>query len=180
MVERESVQEYHARRAPEYDQVYEKPERQGDLRALRALVDDLLCGKDVLELACGTGYWTRVISAVAKSVVASDICPEVLSVARAGVGDTNAVTLTFADAMKLADIPGDFTAAFAGFWWSHVPRKQLRGLLAGLRDRLGAGARLVFMDNRYVEGSSTPIAGVDFGGSSFQVRHPRNGTRYRY
>ncbi|HEY6168738.1 MAG TPA: class I SAM-dependent methyltransferase, partial [Verrucomicrobiae bacterium] len=53
--------EYYARRAGEYERIYAKPERQADLAALRARLAEAFRGRRVLEIACGTGYWTEVI-----------------------------------------------------------------------------------------------------------------------
>ena len=52
----------YAARAREYESIYEKPERQPDLRKLERLLPDMLAGRRVLELACGTGYWTQFLS----------------------------------------------------------------------------------------------------------------------
>lgn len=73
---------YYAERAAEYEQVYEKPERQEDLHALRSLVSTAFKGRNVLELACGTGYWTQFIASAATSIVATDLNTEVLAIAR--------------------------------------------------------------------------------------------------
>ena len=75
--------EYYARRAAEYETIYARPERQADLAALRERVRELLQGQRVLEIACGTGYWTAQIADVADAVLATDISPEVIEVARA-------------------------------------------------------------------------------------------------
>ena len=48
--------DYYSRRAREYERIYHKPERQDDLGALRRLVAERLVDRDVLEIACGTGY----------------------------------------------------------------------------------------------------------------------------
>jgi hypothetical protein len=45
---------YYARRASEYERVYAKPERQGDLARLATFVRDTLRGHDVLEMAIPT------------------------------------------------------------------------------------------------------------------------------
>ena len=50
----------------------------------------------------------------------------------------------------------------------HVAR--LPGWLDQLHARLQSGARVVFIDNRYVPGSSTPIARTDAAGDSWQRR----------
>ncbi|MSQ63051.1 MAG: class I SAM-dependent methyltransferase [Betaproteobacteria bacterium] len=73
---------YYARRAAEYERIYAKPERQADLGALRARFGKLFAGKRVLELACGTGYWTDVFAAQAAQVTALDLNDEVLEIAR--------------------------------------------------------------------------------------------------
>src|SRR5688572_4875365 len=76
-----TLTDYYAARAPEYDRVYEKPERQGDLAKLRALVRETFRGADVVDIACGTGYWTEILAEVARSVVAIDINDSVLQIA---------------------------------------------------------------------------------------------------
>jgi demethylmenaquinone methyltransferase/2-methoxy-6-polyprenyl-1,4-benzoquinol methylase len=91
----------------------------------------------------------------------------------------SSVRFASADAWDPSGIRGDFTAALAAFWWSHVPRQELPEFLESLSNRLGVGARLVFLDNRYVEGSSTPIADVDAAGNSYQIRSLGDGSIHR-
>jgi hypothetical protein len=52
------MREYYARRAATYERVYFKPERQADLRAMEAWLGTPFAGREVLEVACGTGWWT--------------------------------------------------------------------------------------------------------------------------
>ncbi len=74
--------DYYTRRALEYERIYHKPERQEDLGTLRLLVAEQLADREVLEIACGTGYWTEVIAPAARSVVATDASEAVMDVAR--------------------------------------------------------------------------------------------------
>lgn len=53
---------YCAARTPEYDRIYQKPERQGDIAMVREMLPPLFAGKRVLEIACGTGFWTQFIA----------------------------------------------------------------------------------------------------------------------
>jgi SAM-dependent methyltransferase len=169
---------YYRRRASEYERVYAKPERQGDLAQLRATVGASFRGHHVLELSCGTGYWTEAIAPAAASVVACDISPEVLEIARAKKWDSAPVEFLLADSYAVPDVGRRYTAGFAGFWWSHIPSREIARFLAGFHAWLGRGANVVFIDNRYVEGSSTPISRVDADGNSFQQRRLDDGSVY--
>lgn len=175
----QALVDYYRRRAAEYEAIYAKPERQADLAALRECVPARFAGARVLEVACGTGYWTALIAPRAASVVAVDLAGETLEIARAKPLPEGRVRFEIADAYALPASLGKFDAAFAGFWWSHVPRARLGEFLASLRARLEPGAPMLFLDNRYVEGSSTPLAGFDPGGNTFQVRRLADGSALR-
>lgn len=83
-----------------------------------------------------------------------------------------------ADAYTLDGISGDFTACLAAFWWSHIPKSKLPGFLSVLHSKLPPNALVVFVDNRYVEGSSTPVARTDAEGNTYQVRRLEGGQVY--
>lgn len=173
-----SLEDYYAARAREYERIYAKPERQDDLRRLEALLPLLFTARRVLEIACGTGYWTQFLAREAASIVAVDANPETLAVAAEKRLPGGRVEFRVADAYALPDELGVFDAAFAGFWWSHVPRSERRRFLAALDRRLLPGARVVFLDNLYVEGSSTPIARRDPDGNTCQVRRLEDGSEH--
>jgi demethylmenaquinone methyltransferase/2-methoxy-6-polyprenyl-1,4-benzoquinol methylase len=172
------MEAYYARRAAEYEKIYDKPERQADLARLRADIPAMFAGERVLEIACGTGYWTALIAAQAESVLAVDAAKETLEIARRKAYPKANVTLQQGDAYALPAWPRRFSAGFAGFWWSHIPVGRLQGFLEGLAARLEPGARVVFLDNRYVEGSSTPISRRDGQGNSFQRRLLADGSSH--
>jgi len=169
---------YYARRAAEYERIYAKPERQADLAVLRERVSGLFAGARVLEIACGTGYWTPRIARRAAAVLALDANEAVLEIARAKPPTGATVRYAIGDAYALPDEARDCDACFAGFWWSHVPKARRSGFLAGLHARLAPGARVVFLDNRFVEGSSTPVSRTDADGDSFQSRRLDDGSSH--
>jgi SAM-dependent methyltransferase len=173
-----ALAEYYARRAAEYDAIYERPERQADLQRLGVMVAGLLADRTVLEVACGTGYWTRLIAAHAQSVIATDIGRGVIELAKHRLAGDRRVTFVRADAFRLAGLRGPYPAAFAGFWWSHIARADVSRFLDVLHSRLGAGARVVIIDNLYVEGSSTPIGRRDEAGNTYQCRTLADGSRH--
>jgi ubiquinone/menaquinone biosynthesis C-methylase UbiE len=172
------MQSYYATRAREYDAVYSRPERQCDLRSIESWLPQRFANASVLELACGTGYWTQFIAATAARVLAVDASAETLSIAKARVSE-GAVTFLRADIYDLSRNIGSFNAAFAGFFFSHIPRRRRREFLRSINALLHGGAKVVLLDNLYVEGSSSPICETDDEGNTFQIRRLRDGSTHR-
>lgn len=165
-----AMKAYYAARAREYERIFAKPERQADLRKLEDKIPALLAGKRVLEVACGTGYWTQHIVRTAQSILATDLTEETLAVARTKDLPQQKVRYATADAFSLPVNEGPFDGAYAGFWWSHLRQSECRAFLDSLRPCLAPGAIVVLMDNLYVEGNSTPIARTDAEGNTWQQR----------
>lgn len=171
--------DYYRRRAGEYEAIYAKPERQNDLERLRSRIPVRLAGRRVLEVACGTGYWTVLVAGSAQSVVATDLAGEPMRIAQSkGYGRRN-VRFEIADAYALSPALGRFDGALAVFWWSHIPLARIDDFLASLHARLEPGARVVMMDNRYIDGSSTPISERDEDGNTYQLRRLGDGSENR-
>src|SRR5262245_53129264 len=93
--------DYYAQRAQEYERIYEKPERQKQLAELKEFVRTALAERTVLEVACGTGYWTEIAGATAVGITALDINESVLQIARAKPIDPTKVTFRIGDAYDL-------------------------------------------------------------------------------
>jgi len=171
--------DYYRRRAGEYEAIYAKPERQADLARLRERIPQRLAGRRVLEIACGTGYWTVLTSHEAACVVATDAAQEPMRIAQSKDYGRRNVRFELADAYALDPALGRFDGALAVFWWSHLRRERIGAFLASLHARLEPGARVVVMDNRYVEGSSTAIAERDAEGNTYQLRRLSDGSENR-
>ena len=163
---------YYTQRAATFDAVYAKPERQHDLPIVREWVRATLANHHILELACGTGYWTAEVAAVAASVLATDLNPSMIALATLKGLPADKVTFAIDDAFdRRIDLTSkSVSAVFAAFWWSHVLREEQDRFMLGLRQQVGKDALLVLIDNVYVEGSSTSIARTDLQGNTFQIR----------
>ena len=172
----ETLETYYARRASEYEAIYHKPERQADLARMRVDIPGLFVNRRVLEIACGTGWWTPLIAAQAESVLALDYNEETLAIARTKKYPKRNVRFQQGDAYALPS--GSFSACYAGFWWSHIPIERIDGFLKGLAKVLDPGATVGFMDNRYVEGSSTPLSRKDADGNTYQSRRLADGSTH--
>jgi demethylmenaquinone methyltransferase/2-methoxy-6-polyprenyl-1,4-benzoquinol methylase len=178
MTSDEAMKAYYATRAPYYDDVYDQPERREDIVRLKQLLQNRFAGREVLEVACGTGYWSQHIAPVASSLVATDALREPLEVARQRPA-CSAVQFHRADAYGLPADLGRFDAAFAGLWLSHVPVKRRQLFLESLHSLLRPGARVVLIDNSEVQCAKWPIVETDADGNSYQRRQLRDGSYHR-
>ena len=169
---------YYARRATEYEQVYDKPERQPALDALKAWLPGQFAGRHGLEQACGTGYWTPFVARDCASWLATDLNEATLAIARTKPVPADRVRFALRDAYAATLGEPRFDAAFVGFWWSHVPLARLPEWLAALHSALQPGARVVLLDNLFVEGSNHPVTRIDAHGNTFQTRRLVDGSTY--
>ncbi|MBB4843235.1 demethylmenaquinone methyltransferase/2-methoxy-6-polyprenyl-1,4-benzoquinol methylase [Paucibacter oligotrophus] len=173
---------YYAQRAKEYERVFDKPHRQPDLARLKQWLAEQFSGRHVLEIATGTGYWLPAATSAALSWLGTDINPEVLAEARAKPLDQTRVSFRLANAyapgIVAAGAASPFDAGFAGLWFSHVPIGRQREWLQGLHSQLQPGARVLLIENRYVEGDSTPVHRYDAEGNGYQLRHLSDGSEH--
>ncbi len=135
---------YHLR-APEWDAWitgYMEPVRP----ALIARVSDgTFDGKVVGEYAAGTGYFTELIAARARRVVASDASPAMLAELRRK--HLANVTTAVVDVLEgWSPVPDQYEVIFFGHWLSHVPDSLLPAFLAGCEQALRPGGQLAFLD----------------------------------
>jgi demethylmenaquinone methyltransferase/2-methoxy-6-polyprenyl-1,4-benzoquinol methylase len=175
-----AVAEYYAARAQEYDLTagYEDPAAEPLRAQAKARCQELFRGADVLEIACGTGYWTKVVAQAARSVLATDACEEMLATARKRLAACENVRFQVADAYSLAGVPSGFNAACAVWWWSHVPKRLIPRFLTTLHSKLRPGARVLFVDqlpSAYVARGRR----VEAGGDTTEVRQLSGGRDFR-
>ena len=169
---------YYSQRAKEYEKTYDDPERLTDIGKLKDIFRQLFSGHRVLEIACGTGYWTQVIAESARDITAIDINREVLELAESkDYGDCEVSFMT-SDAYSLAEVRDFHSAGFCGFWWSHISKTKMDDFIKIFHSKLDDNALVAILDNKYIEGSSTPIAGRDQDNNTYQIRRLEDGTSH--
>ena len=171
------MESYYARRAAEYEKIYDKPERQADLARLRNDIPALFKGERVLEIACGTGYWTPLIAEQAESVLAVDYNEETLAIARTKTYPKGNVRFSVPTPMPCRT-GGKVLRLLRRLLVVACPARQAGLVSEWAADRLEPGARVAFMDNRYVEGSSTAISRKDAQGNTYQRRRLADGSSH--
>lgn len=144
----DDVVRYYAARAPVHDETagYTDPEAEERRAPIKERYRQMFAGLSVLEIACGTGYWTSIIGDAAESVYAVDINPSVISQARDRCRNLKNVKFQIADAYTLEGVPGGFNAAFGSLWWSHMPKALIPSFLSALQSKLSPGALVLFVD----------------------------------
>jgi SAM-dependent methyltransferase len=164
---------YYRHRAAEYDLTSYGDVDRADHR-IASLLEHLRPEGDVLEIACGTGIWTRHLAARARSLTAIDAAPEMISLARERVYSP-AVTFVTADVLDWVP-PREFDTVFFAFWLSHVPASAFGRFWSVVRTALASDGRVLFVDDlpdatdreTYVAGSGEVVE-----------RSLRDGTRHR-
>lgn len=172
------MKKYYAQRVNNYESIYQKPERQADLIAMQKRLCAVLENKRVLEVGCGTGYWTERYALAATSVLATDINQMMLDNAQSKQYPFERVQFSLADVFAMPTLnDGQYSACFAGFLWSHIKREEQANVLAQLRKSTAKGCVLVLLDDNDVEGITAPIARTDLEGNTFQLRMQDDGSR---
>ncbi|UAY54436.1 class I SAM-dependent methyltransferase [Arachidicoccus terrestris] len=167
---------YYRDRAQEYEKVYHKPERQADLKKLISVLQSLFFHKEVLEIACGTGYWTERIAQTANSILATDINKTVIDIAK-NKRYKSCVTFEVSDIYDLNPIR-KHESLFGGFIWSHILLQELDHFITKVSGLVKPGGTLVFIDNNYIEGSSHMITKSDDRGNTYQTRTLETGASH--
>jgi SAM-dependent methyltransferase len=154
---------YYRARAPEYDQRLkdlnryirlgggvanptDDPETDRETALALAELDRLLPVGNVLELACGTGWWTQRLAQAAEHVTAVDAAPEMLALNRERVGAQN-VEYVLADVLSWAP-DRRYDLVFFGFWLSHVPAERFESFWDLVDRALAPGGHFFFVDEQ--------------------------------
>lgn len=175
-----SLQAYYNRRARKYEHVYHRddPVRQREQAEIAATLKEALLNRRVLEIACGTGFWTKIAAETAQHVVATDTSAEMLAIAGEKRLPPDRVMFQVGDAYALEAIGGTFDAGLATFWLSHVPRVRVDEFLRGFHERLGAGSIVFMADNVYVPGIGGELVARPGVEDTFKLRTLSDGARY--
>ena len=142
------LKDYYSERAAEYESIYNRPDksRLKEQRLIARKIIQLFNRKYVLEIACGTGYWTKFLDQAYARVLATDISLEMLDLA-SSKGFNPTIQFVAADAYNPPISRPKFDGAMANFWFSHIPRDKTKSFLSTLHNRLNPEATVLIVDS---------------------------------
>jgi SAM-dependent methyltransferase len=155
---------YYRARADEYDRMLMRERRYDvdgldpaspdrdtrELAVVEARLNELGPFGDVLEMACGTGWWTKRLAKLARSVTAIDASPEMLRILRRRVRAAG-VRVVRADVFDWTPDRA-YDLVFFGFWLSHVPPDRFEEFWRVVRASLSPRGRVFFVDEMKWDG----------------------------
>lgn len=150
---------YYRQRAGEYDEWWFRTGRYDRGEALNAAwkadaaeVERALCARldarrpaRALELACGTGLFTRWLAPRVDELEAIDASPEVLAINRTRVGAAN-VRYEIVDLFAWQSARR-FDFVFMSFWLSHVPADRFAAFWRSVRETLAPDGEAYVIDS---------------------------------
>lgn len=170
---------YYRERAGEYEQIYYREDaiRRKEIADEAERLAALVTGKSVLEIACGTGYWTEVMSRTATSIFATDIAPEMVEEAKKKQHRCP-VHFEVADMHALKTSPA-YDIVALGFWYSHHPKQDYDSLYRILKQPLKPGGKIWMIDNNPpAEGANQDSVGTDEAGNNLKMRRLNDGREF--
>ena len=133
--------------------------------------------RSVLELACGTGLFTRLLAPRVERLTAIDASPEVLAINRARVASHN-VEYIETDLFKWQ--PRErYDAAFFSFWLSHVPDERFAAFWDVVREALAPTGAAYLIDSAFDPTSTAKDHAVPTRDAGIVTRRLNDGREFR-
>ena len=151
--------EYYRARAHEYDQWWQRTDRYdhgadaadrwwSEVAEVERILGNAGLGGDILELACGTGWWTQRLARMADRLRCVDASPEVIAINRARLDAAGLRRPDYETADLFAWKPAEkYQAVFFSFWLSHVPDAMFESFWATVAQALKSNGRVFFIDS---------------------------------
>jgi 2-polyprenyl-3-methyl-5-hydroxy-6-metoxy-1,4-benzoquinol methylase len=177
---------YYRARALEYDEWFLRqgrydrgPEHRSawlrEVQKIEAVLRSTVRDAEVLELACGTGLWTRRLAENNARVLAVDASSEAIAINRARASSQH-VEYRVADIFSWVP-PATFDVVFFSFWLSHVPPARFDEFWASVKAALRPGGLAFFIDS-LLEQTSTALDHAPLDESGMVQRRLNDGREF--
>ncbi len=180
MTDKKTIVDYYRARAAEYEQIYYRdvPERRQEIADQFKFIEKLAAGKTVLDLACGSGYWTQAAAKNAREVIATDIALEMIKEAQ-NKKYNSPVTFINSDIYDLPFKSALFDLIIIGFWFSHEPKQNYSRFFEIIERPLKDDGQIWLIDNNPpAEGTKSDFLHTDQAGNKFKSRRLNDGREF--
>ncbi len=172
----DSMHAYYSARAPHMAPRLDEPPT-GQLLEIVDALKTRAQGRTVLEVACGTAYWTRFVAPSSAHTVAADFSTAMLAFARRQ--QIPNAHFVHDDAYQLAHTgPALFDFGYAMHWVSHIPLSRWREFFATFHARLKPGATVLLADDIRRPDDSDPYYSKLSDRDSYEIRRLPGGGSY--
>lgn len=144
-----------------------------------SVLEKVLNNKSILELGCGTGNWTNVLSKLGKEITAIDSSPSMIEIAKDKTASNDNVTLLVHDAYKLAELNIQTDVIFSSDFYSHIPVAKINDFLKGLVCLVSSKGQIIFLDMMFRRDLCTEEASIDNDGNLIQNRSLVDGRKFK-
>ena len=172
------MEEYYRRRAKRYEEEFYQGSnnvRQRELEIIAEVSKKTLENRRVLDVACGTGYWTQIVSETARSIVGTDIAQEMLEIAKTKKYNCP-VSFCKGDAYCLSFQNDFFNGGLTNFWFSHIPKSRIRLFLKDFHRLLQRKSTIFMADN--VAGKGEELIAKKGDNNTYQLRKLKDGSEH--
>jgi ubiquinone/menaquinone biosynthesis C-methylase UbiE len=173
------LNEYYSKRAQEYDSIYKRPikVRLKEQQIIADFIQKKFKDKFVLELACGTGFWTKYLVKSASKILASDYSLEMLQIASGLINKKNIIFIQ-ADAYNPPLSEPKFEGLMVNFWFSHIPKIKIKDFLEEVHKRVRKDGFVMFCDGVYREELGGKLIIKKGEKDTYKLRKLQNGEEY--
>lgn len=179
MNDKKVLAEYYNKKAKEYEEVYQREDKKrlSEQALIKKYIEESFINRYVLELACGTGYWTKSLQPVAQKIIAIDQSQEMLTIASSRFENKANINFLQCDAYTPPVSFPKFNGCMANFLFSHIPKKDIHNFLKIVHARLENNAFVFFVDSNYQEGLGGKLV-KKLGKDTWKRRKLNNGEEY--
>jgi len=168
--------QYYKHIAISLDNVYKKEQYKLGISKIVEILRSEFNNLNILEIACGNGYWTKYIASFSKSIHATDINEECISIAKSNML-LKSVTFDIQDALNIK-ITQQYDAIFGGFIISHIEKEKLQDFFASIHKAIKPHGKVMLIDNRCIPENNMEIDFESSDGNSYQKRISVDGKEY--
>jgi 2-polyprenyl-3-methyl-5-hydroxy-6-metoxy-1,4-benzoquinol methylase len=162
--------------ASSLDNVYKKEHYKVSIEALKDILKRNFSNKSIIEVACGNGFWTNMLSEFCKTILATDINDNCIQEASKRIKQPN-VVFELNDCNSL-QLDKKYDGLFGGFIISHISKSQLKEFFNSINKSVKKGGSVVLFDNRLVANNNMEIHSTNDDGDTFQRRVTPSGREY--